>query len=168
MKFKNLIVNVGILLVMATTGAEASTVSCDGNGEDSVCSATQTVIGSDFTVFSFQVAEAGFFDLTLLDYVFPTEPLSSLSLLLSTGTQAIGQLSGEGVLTFFAAPGEYFIQIFASASSSKDVGLYGIDVVVNPVPLPSALLLLGSAMLAFVFFTRRREKYDESPQPLVA
>lgn len=140
--------------------ANASTIACEGGSMDSVCSATRTVIGTDFSVFSFEVAASGFFDLSLLDYAFPTQPLSTLSLVVSTGTRTLGQLGGEGVLTFFAAPGEYFIQVFAAADTNKDIGLYGIDVVVNPVPLPSALLLLASGLLAAGFYSRRRETAD--------
>ncbi|MEL7311223.1 MAG: hypothetical protein AAFN07_06930 [Pseudomonadota bacterium] len=146
---------IGLLLLGACSVSNASTIDCDGSA-DSVCSATRTVIGSDFSVFAFEVTEASFFDLSLLDYAFPTEPLTTLTLLLTTGTRTIGSLTGEGVLTFFAGPGDYFIQVFAAASSNKDVGLYGIDVAVNPVPLPPAMFLLGSGLIAFIWFSRRR------------
>lgn len=150
-----------VMLGVIGTTADASTVKCKGDSDDSVCATTQTVIGSDFSVFSFQVAEEGFFDLNLFDYAFPSQPLDTLSLLLTTGSRTLGALNGEGVLTFFAAPGHYFIQVFAAAESDNAVGLYGIDVVVNPVPLPSAMILLASGFFAFWWFSRRRTETCE-------
>ena len=152
-------------LTLASAAAQASTISCTSDEPDTLCSATQTVIGEDFSIFSFQVTEEGFFNLNLFDYAFPTQPLADLSLLLTTGSRTVGSLGSEGVLSFFAAPGKYFIQVYAGTGPESSVGLYGIDVVVNPVPLPSAILLLGSALLFFVWSSSRRRRRDEGELP---
>ncbi|MEL7536390.1 MAG: hypothetical protein AAFZ58_12975 [Pseudomonadota bacterium] len=153
-------------LVFATllglgSSAAAATVECTGSPTvaDSVCSATSTVIGSSFNIFEFDVVNSGGYRLTLTDFAFPTQPLQSLSAMLTTSTATVSMLDMAGSITFFLMPGTYFLQVSAAVAPGETSGLYGVSVVLaNPVPLPPALTLLLSAVALFWYTQRRSRK----------
>ncbi len=146
------------LVLLLGSHAHAVTVDCSSDIADTVCSETRTVVGSDFSVLAFDVVAAGFYNLDLIDYLWPSEPFSTLSALLTTSAGTVDSLDGAGSLLFFAAPGRYFLQVFAEVGAGASVGLYGVNVTLSPVPVPPALLLLGSACALFAATSYRRRR----------
>jgi len=144
-------------VAMSLRDAGAATIDCVTGAEaDVVCQGTRTVVGEDLGIFPFAIDHGGWYELRLFDYEWPSEPLADLSLLLSTSTASIGRLETAGSLLFFAAPGQYFAQVYAAVGSLASAGLYGVTVQATVVPLPPAILLLSSALSAFMLAARRR------------
>jgi len=155
-------------LTLITRDAGAATIDCSTSGlADVACQGTRTVVGQDVAIFAFAIADGGWYDLRLFDYEWPSEPLADLSLLLSTSTAAVGALETAGSLLFFAAPGQYFVQVYAAVGTLASAGLYGVTVQATVVPVPSAILLLASALAAFTLAARRGHGVD-TPGPASA
>ena len=162
-----------IILFLLSLGApaNAASVSCDTEGVlDVVCEATKTVVGDDLSIFRFSIERSSQYQLDLADFNWPSESIAEFSLVLSTATTALGNLSSTGALTFFAAPGTYFVQVYARASATSKVGLYGVTVTdLTPVPIPAPLFLLLSSLLALGIASRRRDtEADPASLPSVA
>ena len=78
-----------------------------------------------------------------------------LSLTTSTGT--VNSTVGPGSFTFEAMPGEkYFANIFGTGGGTQKAGLFGFEV--TAVPVPPAVLLLGSGLLALFALKRKSWK----------
>jgi len=156
---------VGVFLVclFGSALASAESVTCDTTESvDVICQGTQTIIGDGLSIVRFSITRNSQYELSIVDYAWPAEPLASISAQLSTAKGLIGGLSAAGSLEFFAAPGDYFIQIYAMAGASS-VGLLGYKVTdLNPIPLPSSLLLLSAALGMLLLAARRRQQSAQS------
>ena len=153
------------LMVMAQGTAHADSIDCSTAAllPQNVCSATKTVIGTDLSVFSFEIESAGEYLLTMTDYEWPVGALGTLSAQVSSSTTVVDALAGSGSLTFFAAAGAYYVQVFAMTSSGGNAGLYGVMVdSVAPIPLPPAIWLFCSALAVLYYATRRRRIDDRN------
>jgi hypothetical protein len=64
---------------------------------------------------SFTVGSQGTYTATLTDFEFPN-PFAESGLNVTTATAALGQLLGPGSFTFDAAPGDYYVSMFASVA----------------------------------------------------
>ena len=109
---------------------------------------------------SFQITDSGTYQATLIDFEFP-EAFELLSLSVVTATEEMGRVSTEGYFIFEADPGTYYANLFGWSGGGLDLGLYGVQVAlidgfdsVSPVPLPAPIVLLASALVAFVGFGR--------------
>jgi len=106
---------------------------------------------------SFTIKQAGSYQVTLSDFKFPKN-FSELDLLIGTSVAPeSGKLQGPGTFTFNATPGTYWANVFGITDKPLDIGLYGIRIEqmsVAPVPVPTSILMLGSALVAFVGFGR--------------
>ena len=157
--------------LLASPLGHAAMIDCSSSAQgDTVCNATKTVVGSDVSVFKFTV-DRGAYSFSLLDYQWPSEPLAQVSAILTSATATIGSLTSDGSLAFFLAPGTYFVQVFAQASESSMVGLYGLSIESVPVvPLPATFLLLMSALLGMMLALRKRrpEAFTAVAEPLGA
>lgn len=150
----------GIILVataaLPTRPAEAAAIDCNTQpATDVVCQGSKTVIGDGLGIFAFTVEEGGWYELLLFDYEWPNQPLETLSALLTTSRGVIGSLDLAGSLLFFAAPGQYFAQVYADTGDPLSAGLYGVNVQASVVPLPAGLLLFVSALCAGAVVARR-------------
>lgn len=162
-KFPSLRAGVFLVCLFGSALATADTVTCDSTESvDVVCQGTETIVGDGLSIVRFSITRNSQYELSIVDYAWPVEPLASISSQLSTAKGLIGGLSAAGALEFFAAPGDYFIQIYAVAGMSS-VGLLGYKVSdLNPVPLPSSLLLLSATLGMVLLAARRRQQAAES------
>lgn len=160
----------GMLLLGLSSHADAAMVAYQDTGfiHGSQVSYSQT---------PFTIADAGTYQVTLKDFVFP-EQFDKLGLeITANGTQALGRidLGGKdtvGQFTFHADPGTYDANLYGLAGSTYQVGLYGVSVALGtlagagdpaPVPLPPSGFLLGSAVLALAVAGRRRGQLARVP-----
>lgn len=152
-------------LALFARPSQAEAIACPGSQQDPqvICSTTQTVIGSSLSIFAFTIETAGDYDLSLLDYEFPTASLDTVTLTVTRSTEELAYLEGPGSLTFFASPGTYFAQVFALADLNAGIGLYGFQVY-NPVPLPASLVLLLSSFGLFGWLRWRRSPKGSEAQ----
>jgi hypothetical protein len=141
--FKTAVMAVGVLLFTAGT-SWANTVVY----EEVELFDTQTVLNDTFTVI-----DAGTYRATLTDFEFP-EPMAQSGMAVTTATELLGSLNAPGSFTFDATPGDYFVSFFGEAGASTSYGMYGIEI--SQVPLPAAVWLLGSGLIALVGVGRRR------------
>ena len=164
-------VSVAMLLGLASR-ADAAMVAYQDTG---------FVHGSQVSYSSaeFTIADAGTYQATLKDFIFP-EPLDKLGLIITTGgTQELGRIDlgpndKVGSFTFHADPGTYDASFYGLAGPALQLGLYGVRVALDtqvggtsgtpaPVPLPPSLVLLGTAVLAFSLAGRRRPGVGAGP-----
>ena len=71
--------------------------------------------------------------------------------------ELLGSILAPGSFTFDATPGEYFVSFFgfADASTSSQLGQYGIEI--SQVPVPAAAWLFGSGLVALIGLSRRKK-----------
>ncbi|MBC7984070.1 MAG: hypothetical protein H7Y02_09475, partial [Candidatus Obscuribacterales bacterium] len=104
--------------------------------------ATQA-IGGLFKSRTVALAAAGRYDLSAVDAQFPAA-LTEFALVITRGATLIGQVYAAGgtaptQLRIDASPGEYTVNLIATASASENYGVYGIkleDVPAAPAPTP--------------------------------
>jgi hypothetical protein len=97
--------------------------SCLLGGNALAAAMTGDAIYEDVDIFSnsvhftdnFSVAMQGMYKATLTDFEFPT-PFSNSGLNVTTATDLLGEILGPGSFTFEAAPGDYFVSVFASVA----------------------------------------------------
>lgn len=156
------------LVLCLSTPVSANSIDCGGASTGTqVCAATKVVVGQDLSIFSFDVELPGEYSLSLIDYEWPDSSLAALNLSLSTATTTLASLDAAGSLLFFAAPGTYFAQVYGQADLTSGIGLYGLMVDgVAVIPLPSALILLLSALALMLPIARSRR--DEKSALLAA
>lgn len=91
---------------------------------------------------------------TLSDLSFGKLSFDFLCLSISTSTQTLGYIEGPGSLSFNVAPDTtYFCNVFGVGGGKLDTGLYGVQVTAAPVP--AALGLFASGLIALVAVRRR-------------
>ena len=108
---------------------------------------------------SFTIAQSGSYLVTLSDFQFPKKFLDLELSITESKAPIIGTIIGSGTFTFSATAGAtYWANIFGIAASPLDIGLYGIRIEqmnsMSAVPVPTSMLMLGSALVAFVGFGR--------------
>ena len=148
----------GLSLLGLASTAGAAVVAYKDNGF--IYGNTPYYSSNDFTI-----TDPGTYKATLTDFNFP-QSLQQLGLIITDGgSNELDRLTGPGFFTFDAAPGTYSADLYGVAGGSLQLGLYGISVIMDdgtvggvpaPVALPSALILLGSALLVFGGVARRR------------
>ncbi|MGD8558049.1 MAG: PEP-CTERM sorting domain-containing protein [Gammaproteobacteria bacterium] len=121
--------------------------------------------GVDGVEGSFNVTQAGQYEAMLVDFVFPTE-FDSLGLQItdaSTFEHRAEYFSTNGgfTLTFDAQPGLHYVNVLGDAGGDLDIGLYGLKI--SAVPLPSAIVLLISAIGLLGTFAWRKRVSENSP-----
>ena len=148
--FKSLIF-AAVLLCSLAMAAQASTITA--------YSKTGFVIGSETFNEGFTVPVAGQYKAIITDFGTPTA-FSSLLLAITT-TSPLGLIDfangagGTGMFTFSATPGvNYFANIAATVTGTPNIGLFGAEV--SLVPIPGSLLLLGSGLLGLIMIGRRK------------
>ena len=125
-------------------------------GASTVFETTGFLIGTESVTFDFEADTAPFtYRATLSDLSeAPIFGFDFLYLSLTTSTDTVNSIVGPGIFTFDATPGEtYFANIFGIGGGRVGAGLFGIEI--TAVPVPPALLLLGSGLFA-LFALRKR------------
>ena len=125
-------------------------------GASTVFETTGFIIGTEGVTFDFEADTAPFtYRATLSDLSeAPIFGFDYLYLSLTTSTDTVDSITGPGNFTFEATPGKtYFANIFGIGGGDVDAGLFGIEI--TAVPVPPALLLLGSGLFA-LFALRKR------------
>ncbi len=141
------------------------------------------VQGSLFSTEAIELTQSGEFELTLTDFNFGSQ-FENLMVTITTGTDTILSDEGEaffidyddleqyegnngvfsGTWTFEAGAGDYFLTLWADVGNSQDtdIGFYGVELAalqfdpVVTVPLPPALVFLGSALIPLAGYSRRK------------
>ncbi len=141
------------------------------NGVDAPASADNGVVyeqvsfltGSGFFTDSFNIEDAGTYQVTLTDFEFP-QPFTTSGLNVTSATASFGSLMAPGSFSFAADPGQYFVSFFAEA---PQLSQYGIEIAqsgivieqpsnVSAVPVPATAWLLGSGLIGLVGAIRRK------------
>ena len=141
------------------------------------------VQGSRFSTEQIELTNPGQYELMLTDYNFGSQ-FDTLMVTITTGVDEILSEEGESFFidhtdpgqyesdndtyfnswTFTADAGTYFLNLWADVNNPQynDIGYYGVmlsglrlDPVV-PVPLPPALVFLGSALVPLAGYSRRK------------
>ena len=128
-------------------------------GASTVFETTGWITGTDGTgfIFDFEADTAPFtYRATLSDM--SQDPYFGLGeflfLSITTSTDTVDSIIGPGSFTFDATPGKtYFANVFGTGGGTAGAGLFGIEI--TAVPVPPALLLLGSGLFA-LFALRKR------------
>jgi len=119
-----------VVLVTATppqtgSGIFGVTVQTSGAAPQILLDQTQAV-GGVFDSQSIDVGISGGFDVTLTDLGFPA-PFTSLAILMSQGSQELGEIYGGGTFHFSATPGNYVLT-FVATPAVQNYGLYSVRV----------------------------------------
>ncbi len=91
---------------------------------------------------------------TLTDLSWGPLDFDFIGLSVSTSTQTLGHLTNPGSFSFNILPDTtYFCNVFGIGGGEFDTGLYGVQVTAAPVP--AALGLFASGLIALVAIKRR-------------
>lgn len=137
----------GILMFLGTTG---------GVYAAPVLEISDTMSGSEFKSYSFNIGATGDYKATLSDFGFP-DAFDYLGLAISKGSTLLGKITNPGSFTFSASnAGMYTALVFGDTASPYNFGSFGLSV--SPVPEPEAwaLLLLGAGLMGYQL--RRQSK----------
>ena len=117
--------------------------------------------GGYASIAGFTILSADTYKLSLTDLGFPGM-LKDVGAAVTTSTGKLGEIIGTGSILFTAEPGKYYLSIFADTLRYCDLGQFGLNLqatsgIPDPsaVPVPGALWLLGSGLLALAGFIRR-------------
>jgi len=147
MKLKGLLTVMAIALLVIPTYSGASTVF----------ETTGWIKGWDGLIFDFEADVAPFtYKATIADLSPPPSfGLSPLFLVIASSSEFLGFRSGEGSISFSVEEGKtYFAGVFGKGSGELDAGLFGLKI--ESVPIPTTLMLFGSALFGLIFLRRRR------------
>jgi hypothetical protein len=113
------------------------------------------------TKIAFSIDKAGPYELRLEESGLYDDIKKLKAKVISDG-KVIAKLKGPGALEFETEPGEYLLKI-KSKIGKKEEGMFYTEVagladtgLPTAVPLPPAILLFGSALVALAGFTRRK------------
>lgn len=128
----------------------------DGSGYESV----NFFMGTTYESRKFNVLEAGTYQLTIADLVFPL-PLASIGVAVTTAQDKLSEIFGSGSTLVDLSAGTHYLNYFAQAQDFNDLGLFGMTFRmhgsgVSQVPVPAAAWLLGTGLIALAGFTRKR------------
>ena len=115
------------------------------------------VMGSDGMVVELDGLNAGEYQLTLTDFVFP-ETFEYLGAVLTSATSKVETLILNGqeqasVVFDIAIADSYYLSVYGKANAAVGVGLYGIELKnlsVVPLPLSAALFLSGLGVVGLM------------------
>lgn len=146
MRMKFLMAMLAIMLLVIPPSAGATTVY----------ETTGWISGTEGVAFEFTADVSPYtYVATLTDLsVDPFFGFDFLFLSITTSTGIVDSIVGPGSFTFAAIPDEtYFANIFGTGGGTVGAGLFGLEV--KAVPIPPALMMLGSGLLAMVALRRR-------------
>lgn len=95
-------------------------------------------VGLAFVTHPLTISSSGSYLVTAADVGFPAS-FSSFDVLVTHGTQSVGQIFGGGKFTFNATSGTYFVDFVALPSGTAKAGTYSLSVAPTP-PAPTVTL----------------------------
>ena len=149
----------------------AIAISYSANAAKVVYEDVGFVKGTEESSTQFSITQAGTYEATLIDFVFPAT-FDLLSFQLTAGSPSelfeVNRLENAGKFTFEATAGTYYANLLSVAGGAHEIGLYGLQIsqLSSVVPLPPAILLFLSSALVLVLFGfngNPMEKEDEAP-----
>ena len=133
-----------VVLVSATAPTSSNSpnglfdinVQSTGASAPLVFDQTQSVSATPalFKAQTMTVADNASYDVTLTDLKFPAA-FDSLALVVTRGSQVLGEVFGAGTFSFAGTPGTYTLTFVASPSADQQFGLYADSVVYSPPTL---------------------------------
>ncbi len=129
-------------------------------GAAPVLDETVGVLGSSWEIYSFVADQTSLYELTLTDFDSPVR-FSYLGATITTSTKKLAEIeilsssiNDSKTTTFNAEPGtKYFASVLGITADTPGAGLFGIEI--TAVPVPPALLLLGSGLFALFALKKR-------------
>lgn len=149
MKFKRVWIVLAVILLFTPQIVGASIVF----------ETTGWIMGDDGLVFEFEADTAPYTYRTTLSDLSeaPLFGFDFLYLSITTSTDTVKSIIGPGEFNFAATPGEtYFANVFGTGGGELEAGLFGLEI--RAVPIPSALMLLGSGILGLFVLKRKTSK----------
>ena len=115
---------------------------------------TVGVLGSSWEIYSFVADQTPLiYQVTLIDHLYPAA-FDFLGVAITASTDSVVKLFEPGTKMFPVELGTtYVASVLGITADTYDAGLFGIEI--TAVPVPPALLLLGSALFA-LFALRKR------------
>ena len=99
--------------------------------------------------------------LTDLSYTLGLPDFQKLNMSITKGPLLLGNTIGPGSFFFDVVLGEnYFLNIFGIAALPENLGLF--NVTIEAVPIPPAVLLLGSGVFGLIMLRRRGRQANSS------
>jgi hypothetical protein len=146
-----------ILGFAALSGVPVSTAGAS----EVILDSSGFITGQQTLTDTFSVSGPGTLTVTLTDMSWPA-PLASLDMIIGTTQGLLGPEMGVGTDTYQISGGEVFAQWFGTAQGPLDAGVYGLKIEFTPVPvpLPTSILLLLSAM-GLLIWQRRDRSIEE-------
>ncbi len=121
------------------------------------------VVGSDNTFFTgyfnkhVTLKEAGAYQVSLRDFNFPVN-FDMLGLSISSSTEKMAEIWGNGSFNFEAEAGKYFINLVYKTDERLNLGKYGMKLQylgTSAVPLPASLWLMLTGVAAIIGYRRK-------------
>ncbi len=103
-------------------------------------------IGNLFSTRKITVPTAGKYEVTVTDHKIPVA-FGDLAMAVTRGTALIGQIFGTGKFSFDATPGDYSLNLIATAAPSANYAMYGTQVADAP-PAPTLTFSANPATIA--------------------
>jgi hypothetical protein len=148
------------LTVMAVALLMAPSYSCAAP----VLDVAATIMGFDVEIYPFRANEAPFiYEATLVDLsdIIPGLPpgtKTGFKMLLLTVTDAAGDVLGSadfsGSFKFRVDEGKRYFAWVNGDTGENDIGAFGVTI--EAVPIPAALVLLGSGLIGLLALKRRK------------
>ena len=106
-----------------------------------------------------ELNEAGSYQASLTDFEFPAA-FRTLGLIITSSTEKMAEIWGNGEARFEAEPGKYFLGLAYQTDENINLGMYGVnlaylDTAASTVPLPASLWLLITGVMAIASYRRR-------------
>jgi hypothetical protein len=153
-----LIANFAVLILMFAGNAYAAKVDIAATGSDSW---NKTVVGTYVKNTKIKFSEGGKYTISLKDTDFGANFDMLGAMISSPSTKYVDMVLSPNELSksrqfTLQNGGDYFLSVFAITNSFTNPATFSLSV--NPVPLPSAVIFMSSALMGLAAFVRRRSR----------
>lgn len=126
------------------------------------------IMGTQFESRKFNVLTAGSYELSIADLIFPA-PLLTLGASITSAQENLASMFEHGSTLVDLNSGTHYLNFFARTPGYNDLGLFGMSLrfhgtELSQVPIPGALWLLGSGLIAFGGIARKSQKSAAAPR----
>lgn len=136
-------------IVVAAVRASATTSGLFGvslaHGATTLFETTQGA-GELFRASKVSVITAGKYDIQVTDHKFPAA-FANLAMAVTRGSTLVGQIFGSGKFSFDATPGDYSLNLIATAGTTTHYAMYG-TLVTDATPAPTVTLTASPATIS--------------------
>lgn len=120
---------------------------------------TGWIVESQGLTFDFLADQSPYtYQVTLSDLsVAPDFGFDYLFLSITSSTDTLDSTVGPGSFTFDVIPGQtLFANVFGTGGGTQSAGLFGVEV--TTIPIPGAIMLLGSGLIGLIGLRRKFKK----------